>query len=337
MTPLAFEQRFGAEWDELAVLLDAVEGIARKARSEGGFAEPKAPKPQNVEVERLAALYRRACEHLALARARAYPVPMIARLDALAHRAHQAIYRRRDYGWARLAHLFQIDFPQAVRAHAGYVWAATALFLLPMLVLGWLTFERPSFALTMMDARQLVEFEAMYSEARDSIGRTRDADSDWTMFGFYIKNNISVSFQCFAGGLVAGIGAALALMFNGLHAGVIGGYLTARDLGPAFWSFVVTHAAFELTAIVLSGAAGLRLGAAWVMPGRRTRVQSLVLAARESVVVMYGVIAMLLVAAGIEAFWSSARWVPNEVKYGVAALCWVLVIGYLVRQGRGSL
>jgi uncharacterized membrane protein SpoIIM required for sporulation len=66
-------------------------------------------------------------------------------------------------------------------------------------------------------------------------------------------------------------------------------------------------------------------------------VQSLVLAARESVVVMYGVIAMLLVAAGIEAFWSSARWVPNEVKYGVAALCWVLVIGYLVRQGRGSL
>lgn len=333
MTPLQFEQRWTAEWDELAALLDAVEGGARKAKSEGGFAEPKRDKPQ-IEVERLAALYRRACEHLALARARAYPMPMVARLDALAHRAHQVIYRRRDFGWARLARLFQIDFPQAVRANAGYAWTAAALFVVPMLVLGWMTWARPSFALTVMDAPQLAEFEAMYGTARDAIGRHRDADSDWAMFGFYIRNNIGVGFQCFAGGLVAGIGAVFALVFNGLHAGVVGGYLTARDLGAPFWSFVATHAAFELTAIVLAGAAGLRIGHAWLAPGRRTRLQALLAAARESVVIMYGVIAMLLIAAAVEAFWSSARWVPNEIKYAVAAACWVLVLGYLYRQGR---
>lgn len=333
MTPLQFEQRWTAEWNELADLLDAVEGSARKDRAEGRFAEPRREKPQ-IEVERLAALYRRACEHLALARARAYPMPMVARLDALAHRAHQAIYRRRDFGWARLARLFQLDFPQAVRANARYVWVAAALFVLPMLVLGTMTYLRPSFALTVMDASQLAEFEAMYGSARDAIGRHRDAESDWTMFGFYIRNNIGVGFQCFAGGLVAGIGAVAALVFNGLHGGVVGGYLTARDLGAPFWSFVVTHAAFELTAIVLAGAAGLVIGHAWIAPGRRTRLQALLAAAREAVVIMYGVIAMLLIAAAVEAFWSSARWVPDEVKYGVAALCWLLVLGYLVRQGR---
>jgi uncharacterized membrane protein SpoIIM required for sporulation len=333
MTPLQFEQRWSAEWDELAALLDAVEGAARRIKPEGGFAEPKKEKPQ-IEVERLAALYRRACEHLALARARAYPLPMVTRLDTLAHRAHQAIYRRRDYGWARLARLFQLDFPQAVRANAAYVWVATALFVLPMLVLGGLTYVRPTFALTVMDAPQLAEFEAMYGTARDAIGRHREADSDWAMFGFYIRNNIGVGFQCFAGGLVAGIGAVFALVFNGLFAGVVGGYLTARELGAPFWSFVVTHAAFELTAIVLAGAAGLRIGHAWLAPGRRTRLQSLLAAARESVVIMYGVIAMLLIAAAVEAFWSSARWLPDEVKYGAAAVCWVLVMTYLVRQGR---
>jgi hypothetical protein len=43
---------------------------------------------------------------------------------------------------------------------------------------------------------------------------------------------------------------------------------------------------------------------------------------------------LLLVAAGVEAFWSSARWVSPAVKYGVGAACWALVIAYLAAQGR---
>jgi uncharacterized membrane protein SpoIIM required for sporulation len=105
-------------------------------------------------------------------------------------------------------------------------------------------------------------------------------------------------------------------------------------LGETFWSFVATHSSFELTAIVLSGAAGLKLGHSLLAPGRRTRRQSLVQAARECVVIVYGVAAMLVVAAAIEAFWSSAIWLPNAVKYGVAAVCWIVVVIYLSVQGR---
>ena len=46
----------------------------------------------------------------------------------------------------------------------------------------------------------------MYSPTASSIGRTREASTDWMMFGFYIRNNIGVAFQCFAGGLFAGVG-----------------------------------------------------------------------------------------------------------------------------------
>ena len=51
---------------------------------------------------------------------------------------------------------------------------------------------------------------------------------------------------------------------------------------------------------------------------------------------MYGAAGMLVIAAAIEAFWSSAVWLPQEVKYGVAFLCWVAVLGYFLRQGGGS-
>ena len=120
-----------------------------------------------------------------------------------------------------------------------------------------------------------------------------------------------------------------------LLAGSLGGLLVARGDGERFFSFVVTHSAFELTAIVLSGAAGLRLGHAMLAPGRRSRTQALLAAVRETAPVMYGVVAMLLVAALLEAFWSSAVWIAPVVKYGVGAACWTLVCCYLGLQGRG--
>jgi len=116
--------------------------------------------------------------------------------------------------------------------------------------------------------------------------------------------------------------------------GAVSGYLIGAGHALNFTSFVVTHSAFELTAAVLSGAAGLRLGFSWLAPGRLTRLEALKSAARHAVVVLYGAVGMFFAAAAIEAFWSSAPWLPPGIKYGVGALCWTLVIAYLVAQGR---
>jgi hypothetical protein len=45
---------------------------------------------------------------------------------------------------------------------------------------------------------------------------------------------------------------------------------------------------------------------------------------------------MLLIAAAIEAFWSSASWLPHPVKYAVASACWIGVLSYLAFQGRSA-
>jgi len=185
-----------------------------------------------------------------------------------------------------------------------------------------------------VSAETASEFDDMYSSSAESIGRFRTSDTDWAMFGNYIRHNIGVAFQCFAGGLFAGLGSIFFLAFNGAFGGAIAGYLTERGLGHTFYSFIVTHAAFEITAIILAGAAGLRIGHSLLAPGRQTRVRALISASRESVVLVYGFTAMLLIAAAIEAFWSSARWLPVSVKYGVAAMCWTAVIAYFTLQGR---
>ena len=324
MTPLQFEALYQAEWTELERLLDHV--LRRPGRTEMA--------DDDVSGARIAALYRRACEQLALARARSYPAYLVDRLERLTTDAHQIIYREHDFGFARVSRMLTVEFPGAVRSQMRYVAAAAAVFLLPTVAVALTVYARPELILSVVSPETAAQFEEMYSPASESIGRVREASTDWMMFGFYIRNNIGVSFQCFAGGLFAGLGTLFFLAYNGAFAGAIAGSLTERGMASTFYSFVATHSAFELTAIVLSGAAGLRIGHALLAPGRLTRRHALVHATQESAVILYGVVAMLLVAAGIEAFWSSARWLAASVKYGVAAVCWAAVLAYFAFQGR---
>jgi uncharacterized membrane protein SpoIIM required for sporulation len=325
MTPLQFEALYEAEWTELEALLDRV--LRRGGPRKRATAE-------EVPGARVAALYRRACEQLALARARAYPSYIVDRLERLTADGHQVIYRSHEFGFARLKEMIAIDFPRAVREQAAYVAAATAVFVLPTIAAGLLIYWHPELILSVVSADTAASFEEMYSPGAESIGRVRDATTDWMMFGYYIRNNIGVAFQCFAGGLFAGVGSLFFLAYNGAFAGALGGYLTERGLASTFYSFIATHSAFELTAIVLSGAAGLRIGHALLAPGRLSRRQSLVQATQESAIILYGITAMLVVAAGVEAFWSSARWLAPAIKYTVAAMCWIAVFAYFTLQGR---
>jgi uncharacterized membrane protein SpoIIM required for sporulation len=324
MTPLQFESLYEADWKRLE---DMVQQCLVHGRRKG-------TKATAVQGEQLAALYRRACEQLALSRQRAYPPYLVERLERVTGDAHQLIYQRRQFGPAAFREFIARGFPRAVRQHRWYVLAAALLLLVPTVVVGVLVHQRPDLVLSVMDPNTVDMFEQMYSGESESIGRRRDVNSDWAMFGFYIRNNVGVSFQCFAGGLFLGIGSIFYLVFNGAYSGAVAGYLTQRGLGSTFYAFVVTHSAFELTAIVLSGAAGLRIGNALLAPGRLTRRASLVKATTEVSPVIYGFALMLLVAAAIEGFWSSATWLPPSVRYSVAAACWAGVLSYFIWQGR---
>ncbi len=179
--------------------------------------------------------------------------------------------------------------------------------------------------------------ERMYDPDARRIGRfgERDAGDDWMMFGFYIMNNIGIAFQTFASGLLLSLGSLFFLLFNGLMIGAVAGHLTRIGYSETFWSFVVGHGAFELTAIALAGAAGLKLGWALLAPGRLRRGQALRQAASQAIQLVAGVILFLLLAAFIEAFWSSKADLPDLVRFPLAAALWIATFWWLAMGGRG--
>jgi uncharacterized membrane protein SpoIIM required for sporulation len=316
MTALEFETAQAPKWSELEKLL------AREERA--------------LDPERFLDLYRMCCEHLVLAQARGFPANVIERLSVATARAHQIVYRQSEFGLTRVLRILTEGFPRAVRANWKYALAAAALLTLPAITIGVATYFRPDLILSVVDSRVAAEFEQMYGPAAKSIGHVRDSGDDWSMFGFYIMNNIGIAFQCYVTGVLFGLGSVFFLFWNGVSMGAIAGYVTARGFGTTFFSFVVTHSAFEITAIALCGAAGLRLGRSILFPGRMTRLASMQVAARDTSSIVFGSAVMLIIAAAFEAFWSSATWVMPTAKYACASACWALVLLFFLRRPRAD-
>ncbi|PVZ11196.1 MULTISPECIES: stage II sporulation protein M [unclassified Pseudomonas] len=317
-----FEARHQEQWAAFEATLEQLERRDRSSAAHGHFSQR----------------YRRLCTDLALAQERHYSSHLIERLRHLALRGHQQLYRPRNRYAGPIAAFILRGFPRQVRANRGIVLGACAtlfgtLALVALLVAVW-----PDLVYSVLAPDKVSEMEQMYDAGQSHLGRAADRASteDWMMFGFYIMNNIGIAFQTFASGLLLGLGSLFYLFYNGLQIGAVAGHLSGTPAATPFWSFVIGHGAFELTAIALAGAAGLRLGWALVAPGRLSRGEALRQAASQALQLVYGVAMFLLIAAFLEAYWSSKGSIAPAIKFAVGALLWALVIAYLCLAGRGE-
>ena len=309
-----FEATHAREWDEFEAFLE---------------------QKKSFDPAEMPSRFRRVCQNLALAAERRYSADLVDRLNRLALRGHHALYVNRRRESQQVLEFMLAGFPRLVRQEWRLVAAATLLFFGPLLGLLGLLQVFPDFVHYLLAPEQIANFHAMYDPANRRIGM-READTNVMMFGFYIWNNVRIGFQTFAGGILFGLGTVFYLLYNGLVIGAVTGYLVQAGLGTNFFSFTSGHSAFELTAIVLCGAAGLRIGYALIAPGRRRRVEALRTAAYAAMPLVIGSSGMLVLAAGIEAFWSPRTELPLQIKYAFGLGLWLLTLAYFGMMGRRS-
>lgn len=319
-----FEERYKDHWKTFEVQINLAEAL-KQSRSKG-----------DVSLKGFAENYRQLCYCLSLARERHYSPLLIHRLEALVFRGHQTFYQKRLGIIQSVYHFILFGFPQAVRQQSQFVWSASALFYLPTIIIFLLMLIFPDMIYMIVDPDTVAEIESMYDPSAERFGTERFSDSDFYMFGHYIQNNIGIAFKTFAGGILLTIGSQFFLLFNGFFFGAIAGHIFNIGYSETFFSFVIGHGAFELTGIVISGAAGLQLGWAILSPGAYSRKQALVNSAKSAILLVYGSIFLLLIAAFVEAFWSSTHLVAADTKYWVGLICWLVVISYFSLLGRSK-
>lgn len=292
---------------------------------------------QSQDIADLSRLYRSVCYDLSLVQSREWGARLEQYLNDLVAQGHNCLYRSPPRSVNAAVEFLSSGFPRLLRKRKGSFFLALALFAIPFLVSVYVGAVRP-------DLAELVAGRESLEAARDNFGKElyTEFDDRFTgqrtlMAGFYVWNNVGIAFRAFALGAFCGVGTAMVLLSNGIAIGMVAGYVISEGGSTAtnFFSFVISHGSFELTAIVISGAAGLVLGQGILSPGSMTRLESLQHHGRQSLLLALGAGAMLLIAALIEAFVSPLPISPG-IKYVIGSCLWLLVVLYLSLAGRDS-
>ena len=324
MKQFEFEQRYELFWQEFAAQIEAAE------------------RNQSLDDARhFTQRYRQLCRQTMQAANRAYSPSLVEDLNRLTARAHQVLYRHRSPALPKFLQWLKTDLPRQVRAEKTVVIWSHILFYVPYIVFFVLCAIFPHWAneLPLPPNMDLNSIQEMYQNLADDTlnNRPRERSIDFFMFGFYILNNITIAFKAVGGGFLFGIGAIYTLITNGYILGTINGGMVHADsqTALAFFSFSCgAHAAFELTGIVLSGAAGLRIGLALLAPQGYSRLDALKIQGKKAGQLIAAAFFFLFIAAILEAFWSSNRLISPYLKFAVAFCLWIAIYAYLLFGGR---
>jgi len=286
------------------------------------------------DVAALSRLYRSICYDLSLVQSREWGARLEQYLNDLVARGHNCLYRSPPQSFRTVSRFIAGGFPALLRSYRWTCCVAAALFLVPFLVSAVVGILRPDLAEFVVTQQSLEATETSFEEMLYTSLDDRYAGERSLMSGFYVFNNAGIALKAYALGVFCGIGSAVILLFNGIEIGFLVGFVASKGglLAENFFSFVVTHGAFELTAIVIAGVAGLVLGQGLLFPGEQTRIASLRQHGIESLQIALGAAGMLAIAALIEAFFSPLP-ISSGFKFATGFLAWFSVGLYLLRAG----
>ena len=284
-------------------------------------------RPERLGGEALLELgtrYRGVVADLSLARQHFPGDPVTARLESLAVSARRLVYdsERRTRS---VRTFFATRYWQLIASRPAPLFTAVGLLLVPALLALWWSYLDPASALGLVPA----EFRDVLRPGPEGTDQGMSVAEQAAFSGFLISHNTQVAILAFAAGIFFGIGTAYILITNGVLLGAIAGLLFQTGNTEFFFALVAGHGVIELSAIIVAGAAGLRMGWALVDPGLDRRTEAFTREARAGVLIVLGTIPWFVVAGIIEAF-ASRRGIGAAplivLGLAVGALYWGLVV-----------
>ncbi|WP_445258747.1 stage II sporulation protein M [Nocardioides aurantiacus] len=279
-----------------------------------------------AEADELVGLYQEVATHLSAIRSGAPDPQVVAYLSGLLARARVRAGGTRTASWAGVADFFWRRFPAALyRTRRWWMTTMLASYAIASLMVWWLL-RNPQVEQSLLEpeqVRQLVQsdFEGYYSE---SAAGSFSAQV-WT-------NNAWVAALCIAFG-VLGLPVLWVLLQNLLNLAVVASLMIRYDRAGLFFGLITPHGLLELTAVFVAAGVGLRLFWSWVVPGDRTRGQSLAAEGRSAGGVALGLVVVLLVSGVIEGFVTPSG-LPTWARVGIGVVAEALFLAYVWVLGR---
>jgi uncharacterized membrane protein SpoIIM required for sporulation len=276
-------------------------------RLDGLLRRVEAGSPAKLSDDELLAipvLYRSALSSLSVARATSLDHSLVDYLEGLAARGYFFVYGARGSLWERLGLFFSQTWPRSVRGLWRETLIAVAIAVAATAV-GYLLVAHDSgwYSALVGGVAEGRDPSATTAALRETLyPKLSPKDALSVLASFLFTHNAQVTLGAFALGFAFGAPTLYLLAENFLMLGAFVALFISRGLGWQLGAWLSVHGTTELFAIILSSAAGFRIGWAVAFPGERTRVEAAAAAGRAAAPVMGGVVCMLAVAGMLEGF-----------------------------------
>lgn len=278
------------------------------------------------EIQDYPRLYRQVCADLAEAKMRKLSPDVISYLNSIVGKAHRSLYNLPPIKSGDVRDFFVYTLPCTVINNWQFVVSSMILFLLPFIISGIVVYYNPELASLAINQGILDSMELSYQEA---IEEDRGIALGSRGVSYYIQHNVSIGFASFASGILFGLGTIYFLLYNGIALGCIMGYVSGLGYGKNLIGFVTAHSCFELTGLVLAGAAGLMLGYAIVNRHNYTFKDWLNMQKKKIFTMICAAAILITLAAFIEGLLSPSP-APYAIKLFVALASLTGIVSYFI-------
>lgn len=251
-------------------------------------------------------------------------------LNDLASRIYLSIYKNKREETSRITRFWKTELPLTVRRNHRALLYAFLVFI-GFAIMGAVSSAHDETFVRGVLGDGYVEMTEENIAKGDPFGVYKQV-SPLNMFFMIALNNIYISFQVFVWGLALGLGSVYELFINGVMVGSFQYYFFARNLGWPSVLVIWTHGTLEISAIILSGAAGIIIGNSILFPGSHKRLHSLMRGAKDGLKIMISIVPVLLVAAFLEGFVTrySYSTTPRWLSILILTISFTFMVWYYV-------
>jgi len=249
-------------------------------------------------------------------------------INAQASKIYLDIYKNRKEESNRLVTFWKYDLPLTVRKHQGVILFSFIIFVI-FFAIGFFTSRQDDEVARGFFGSGYVEETQRNIDKGNPFGIYETGNSFLNWIGIMI-NNIKVGLIMFTSGIFCGIPTIYKHCETSAMVGIFDQFFAARGFGIDFWLVVFVHGTLEITALILSAAAGLVLGKSFLFPGTIRRVDALKQGAKDGVKIMIGLMPVFALAAFFEGFitrlYNDISWLTT----GVFLLSVIFVVWYFI-------
>jgi uncharacterized membrane protein SpoIIM required for sporulation len=246
-------------------------------------------------------------------------------LNQLAQKVFTGVHKQRGESVKKLFTVWKVSLPLEIyRARKNLLFALIA-FLIYAVIGAITTHFDPDFPRVVMgDGYVDMTIENIKN------GVPLDVYKDESQLGMFIQittNNMKVSFLTFFVGFFFTIGTHVLMFYNGVMLGAFQYFFKLKGLLITSFLGIWIHGAFEISSIVIAGAAGITAGNGWLFPRSYTRLQSLQLSTKRGLKIMMSLVPFVIAAGFLESFVThNYQTLPEWSKWTLIILSFSLIL-----------